>query len=123
MRFDQKDIEAWGCDWENAQQFNSAMDDLRHQRREAVNHHGSTVYSKTAWMFVVLRQSLTYRIVDLGNATIAQLNAKNILSAIVIVRSLVETTAIIESILKKMRIALDAGEKSLVGHHDLLSKK
>jgi hypothetical protein len=106
MRFQKDIIEASGGRWEEAQVINDALDTLTKQRIEELPLIRDLRRSKIVWKFATLRQCLTYRLVDLGDATIAQWSEENSLAAIILARSFLETTALIHSITERMKKAL-----------------
>lgn len=108
MRFTKELVDTAGGDWNDARMCNENMDTLAGQRVPTIELSGDLLRSKIAWKFTVLRQSLTYRLVDLGDAAISQWQEGNTLACIVLGRSFFETVAIVHSIAVSARKALDA---------------
>ena len=107
MRFTRETFEAAGGDWQAASKCNDEMDTLQNQRVSVLRLSGDLIRSKIAWKFAVLRQSLTYRLVDLSDATVAQWQEGNSLACIVLARSFLETVAVIHSVAGSARKALE----------------
>jgi hypothetical protein len=84
------------------------MDVLTKQRVAAVHVTGDRRRSKLAFKFTVLRQSFTYRLVDLGDGTIDQWQAGNTLVCIVLARAFFETVAVVDWISGNLRKLLDS---------------
>jgi hypothetical protein len=108
MRFTREFIAAAGFDWERPEAINQAMDVLTKQRVAAVHVTGDRRRSKLAFKFTVLRQSFTYRLVDLGDGTIDQWQAGNTLVCIVLARAFFETVAVVDWISGNLRKLLDS---------------
>ncbi len=108
MHFTKDMIEAAGGDWETASTVNDDMDKLRGQCVSVLPLSGDLRRSKVAWKVAVLRQSLTYRLVDLGDATISQWQESNSLACIVLARSFWETVAVVHYTAMGTRKAIDA---------------
>lgn len=80
MPFTRGQIETIGADWADASERNDDLDALRAQRVELLVLEGDLLRSKLVWKFAVMRQSLTYRAVNLAEAAIDQWEAENILA-------------------------------------------
>lgn len=105
----QKDLcESAGIDWTKAQETNVALDELARSRVAKIELDHTLIKSKVAWKFAVLRQALTYRLVDLGEATIEAWNNDNRLSSVVLARAFFETVAIVHSVTMRMQKAVDS---------------
>lgn len=102
-RFEQNIVEQSNGDWELAQSLNLALDTISAQKQPSIELDEVFAKSKIAWKYAVLRQSLTYRIVDLANSTVEQWNRENILTSIIIARSLIETCAIVNFVSCQMK--------------------
>jgi hypothetical protein len=98
MRLTKEMVEAVGKKWEIADAINQAMDTLESQRLPRLDVVGDLQRSKIAFKYATIRQSFTYRLVDLGNSTLDELLAGNTLASIVLVRSFFETVAVVHSI-------------------------
>lgn len=117
-RFDPELCRKAGVLWEDgAAETNAAMDQLAVGRFRELVVDDVLIKSKIAWKFATLRHSLTYRLVDLGEAAIGAWNDENFLSSIVLARAFLETAALLHSITHRMRKALDA--RDLGGLDDL----
>ncbi|MGE8941516.1 hypothetical protein ACO2I3_06360 [Leptospira interrogans] len=84
------------------------MDALTTQRVQTVTREGDLLRSKIAWKHAVLRQSLTYRLVDLGDAAISQWELGNGLASIVLGRAFLETVALVFFVAKRTEKMLAA---------------
>ncbi|MDK1375187.1 MULTISPECIES: hypothetical protein [unclassified Sinorhizobium] len=108
MGFTQSNIEGAGGDWELAATLNADMDALRSQRIQVLPLTGDLRRSKLAWKYAVLRQSLTYRLVDLVDAAVEQWGEGNSLACMVLARAFFETVAVVHFIEQSTRKALEA---------------
>lgn len=93
---------------EAARSINAAMDWLTTSRVETIEMDDTLIKSKIAWKFATLRQALTYRLVDLGVATIGEWSAGNLLASLILARFFIETAALIHSVTVRLKKALDA---------------
>lgn len=107
MRFSKEICRATGVDWESAKGSNSALDELSSGRVAKIEVDDVLIKSKVAWKFAVLRQSLTYRLVDLGEGVVGAWNEQNLLSSVVLARAFLETVALTHSVTLRMRKAVD----------------
>ena len=102
MRFEYETCGVHQVDWAAAEQINAALDELSASRSSGFNVAGIFMTSKLAWKFAILRQALTYRLVDLGEATIGEWNNENFLPSIVLARAFLETVAIVHFVTEQM---------------------
>ncbi len=116
MRFTKELIDAAGHPWLPIEVINRAMDTLTGQRVATVRA-ADFIHSKLAWKLATLRQSYTYRLVDLGDATIEQWQQGNTLVSIVLARSFFETVAVAHwAVLGVERLAKDGDAAGLDEH-------
>ena len=108
MRFSEEQVLTVGGDVDAARKINTALSALANGRAESLELDDTLIRSKVAWKFASLRQSLTYRLVDLGEATIGEWSAGNLLASIVLARSFLETSALVHSVVKRLTKALDS---------------
>lgn len=87
-------IEEAGGSWVTASNINSALANLKRDRLAYLSADEDFFGCRTAWKVAVLRQTLTYRIVDLADASINQWMQGDSLASIILARSLVETAAL-----------------------------
>jgi hypothetical protein len=106
MRFSEEQVLAAGGNVDAARRINTALCALAESRIASLELDETLARSKVAWKFASLRQSLTYRLVDLGEATINEWSAGNLLASIVLARSFLETAALVHSIVKRLTKAL-----------------
>src|SRR5712691_2533840 len=119
MPFERSQFEAAGGDWEMGQLCNEMLDTVASTRlKEVPGKH--FIKSKVAWKFAVLRQALTYRLVDLVEGTMFLWGAGHWLSALIVGRSTLETVALIHSIEVRARKALD--NKNITELDELVEK-
>lgn len=102
MKFTEERILSAQADWRVASDCNEAMDILRLQRVQLITVSGDLQRSKLAWKFATLRQAVTYRLVDIGDAAIAQSEEGNALSSIILGRAFLETVALLHTIVRAM---------------------
>ena len=96
MPFNREQFDAAGGDWATGYYCNRILQEVAATRKDAVNH--ADYKSIIACKYAVLRQSLTYRIVDLVEATMSAWGIGHYLGSIIIGRSVLETVALIHSI-------------------------
>jgi hypothetical protein len=120
MAFEKEQFEAAGGEWEMAAYCNRILDEVSTSRVAAIQH-ADYIRSKIAWKYAVLRQSLTYRTVDLIDATMAIWSSKRWLSSLVAGRAAIETVALVHEIEQQMRKLIDA--KDIPGLDDFAMKQ
>jgi hypothetical protein len=106
MPFSREQFEAAGGDWATGYYCNRILEEVATTRSEAVDH--ADYKSAIACKYAVLRQSLTYRIVDLVQATMSAWGNGKYLGSLIIGRSVLETVALIHSIEHRARQHLSA---------------
>ncbi len=90
--------------------LNEALEELSASRVEAITITGDLLRSKLAWKYAVLRQALSYRLVDLSEGAISCWNRSDVLASIILARSVLETGALCHSITVRARKALTKGD-------------
>ena len=101
-RFSKASCESRGVTWTEADGINRAVDSLRGELRETIDKAGPLAQSKIAWKLATLRQSVTYRLMDLAESTIENWNSGNLLASVVLARSFFETVALFHFVLLRM---------------------
>lgn len=104
IEFDKRRIEEVGGDWEEASQANLIYEEISSKRISKLDVNDNFIKSKLAWKIAVLEQSLRYRISSLIEGAMQSWNSQNTLSAIVQARCMLETSA---SILEVHRRIMD----------------
>jgi hypothetical protein len=117
ITFDMQKVAAAGANVEGATSTNDALKKLAAMRVARMKLTRSLRRSKVAWKFAMLRQGLTYRLVDLAEGAIREWNESRYLSAMILARACLETGALLHSIVTRMRAALD--KRDLTGLNDL----
>jgi hypothetical protein len=107
MRFDRALIDEAGGDWSLAHQSNLALDDLSAILVDEIDH-ADYLDSKSAWKFACLHQALSYRLVDLGEATIFLWANKRWLMSVIAARSVLETIALVHHVVSEVEKAVEA---------------
>ncbi|CUU43047.1 hypothetical protein [Blastochloris viridis] len=115
-------FEEAGGEWSDGHACNQALDQLSSSRVSKIEAIGVLKKSKIAWKYATLRQAITYRIVDLGEAAIREWSDNNTLSALIIARAFIETVAFLHYILIHAEKALllndiDALDKNIMIAH------
>jgi hypothetical protein len=109
MPFSQIQFEEAGGDWAIGYYCNRILQEVAATRQDCVDRADYKA-SSLAWKFAILRQCLTYRVVDLVESTMTAWGAGKWLSAIVIGRSVLETVALVHYVETQARKHLDAKE-------------
>ncbi len=93
IHYDEAKVTEIGARIDGARQSNSSLDKLAdtHVRRMLLTP--SLRRSKVAWKFAMLRQGLTWRLVDLAEGAIREWNGDRYLPAMILARSFLETAA------------------------------
>lgn len=121
MRFKREQIVKSALDWDRAEEINLAFDELSASRLERHDLDETLEKSKLAWKFAVLRHSLNYRLVDLGEACMNTWSTGDHLAAIVLARAFLETAALLHSVCYRTERALETD--SLESLDDLVMKE
>jgi hypothetical protein len=109
MRFEREQFRNSPSDWKRAEEINQAFDELSATRIERLELDDSLSKSKLAWKFAIIRHALSYRLVDLGEASISAWSNGDHLAAVVLARAFFETAALLHSICYRTTRTLDAG--------------
>jgi hypothetical protein len=110
MGFAKEAVEAVGGDWEFASLVNSHLAAAGSKRIKSVRREGDLARSIVAWKIATLEQALRYRLCALAEGATSLLNQHNSVSAIVLARAVVETTALIIDFERKFKRHLVARE-------------
>jgi hypothetical protein len=106
--FKKEVIEAVGGDWEFSSLVNIYLVEAASKRVKSVRRDGDLARSLAAWKIATLEQALRYRLCALAEGAICLWNAHNSVSAVVLARAVVETTALIIDFERKLKRHLAA---------------
>jgi hypothetical protein len=100
--FNSSVVKSCGEDWGRIRQYNRTLMRLAKRRVGRVEAKGLYEFSKIAWQIAILQQALLYRIVALATATAKNWNYGNVLGSVLAARALLETIALMHSIVPKL---------------------